>query len=83
MNQARIFAFNTKYGNYDYNNDIRYKFEDWHKSISEKINDHFGKLSDLDILDVGGNNGSELFEIFNKEHFLIASLLRPKNAASK
>lgn len=62
--QARITAFNDKYGNYDYSLDIRNKYRDWYKDIVRIINEHFPSKKSLNILDVGGNSGLELQEIF-------------------
>lgn len=67
---ARIEAFNFKYGNYEYSEDLRALFPQWGKQIYERIS----KLSpDFDskpfrVLNIGGNDGSELLSIFPDCH---------------
>lgn len=66
LENARIDAFNFKYGKYDYSEDLRALFPQWGKQIYERIS----KLSpDFDskpfrVLNLGGNDGSELLSIF-------------------
>ena len=72
MNKARIYAFDKKYGNYDYNDDLRSKYKNWHKPIQSIIQQYIGqykrKNKTLSILDVGGNVGDELIDIVNMCH---------------
>lgn len=66
LENARIDAFNSKYGNYDYMQDLRDLFPEWGKQIYERLS----KISPgfdakpFRVLDVGGNDGSELKSIF-------------------
>lgn len=66
LENARIEAFNYKYGKYDYSEDLRALFPQWGKQIYERIS----KLSSgfdsktFRVLDIGGNDGSELLSIF-------------------
>lgn len=63
---ARIEAFNRKYGNYNYSEDLRALFPQWSTQIYERL---LKLKSDFDskpfrVLDIGGNDGSELNSIF-------------------
>lgn len=66
LENARIDAFNSKYGNYDYSQDLRDLFPEWAKQIYERLS----KISPgfdtkpFRVLDIGGNDGSELQYIF-------------------
>lgn len=66
FNRARIYAFNEKYGDYDYSKDIRNHFKKWYFPIRKIIKREVGTLDELKVLDVGGNTGIELFQIFGK-----------------
>lgn len=67
LEDARIDAFNYKYGNYKYSEDLRALFPQWGKQIYERIL----KLSPgfdskpFRVLNIGGNDGSELSSIFS------------------
>jgi len=60
LESARIDAFNFKYGNYDYSEDLRDRFPQWGKQIYERIY----KLSPdfnskpFRVLNIGGNDGT-------------------------
>lgn len=64
LQQARIEAFNKKYGNYDYSQDLRAKYSEWNQAILQRIKNLHPNLNNVEILDVGGNDGSELLQIF-------------------
>lgn len=68
MNQARVYAFNRKYGKYNYEKDMRKSYKDWYKPILSIIENHFKKTEGLDIIGVGSNYGKELVDIFNGEN---------------
>lgn len=70
MEDARVEAFNVKYGNYDYSEDIRSKFPCWAKPILNIIETAFPRKKTLSVLDVGGNYGVELEQIFNTDKYL-------------
>lgn len=64
---ARIDAFNFKYGNYDYSKDLRALFPQWGTQIYErilKLNPDFDSKP-FRVLNIGGNDGSELSSIFS------------------
>lgn len=66
FNNARIAAFDEKYGNYDYSNDIRSKYKNWSKPIYDLIRQKKKKnMRNLQLIDIGGNSGQEIAEIFN------------------
>lgn len=69
MEDARVDAFNIKYGNYDYSGDIRAKFPCWAKPILNIIETAFPRRKTLNVLDVGGNYGVELEQIFNTDKY--------------
>lgn len=67
LEEARIDAFNQKYGNYDYSEDLRDRFPEWGSQIRDrilKLNPNIISPS-MRVLDVGGNDGSELLTIFH------------------
>lgn len=64
LDQARISAFNQKYGNYDYCEDLRDRFPNWSRKILNKIQEFKPDLHGATVLNVGGNDGSELQQIF-------------------
>lgn len=68
FNIARTSAFNDKYGNYDYNNDLRSKYTTWHQPIFSLIKQYFANPKRLSLLNVGGNSGREIIEIFGKRN---------------
>lgn len=80
---ARIDAFNFKYGNYEYSEDLRALFPQWGKQIYERIS----KLSpDFDskpfrVLNIGGNDGSELSSIFPDCHNASFTVVDISNSA--
>lgn len=71
MEEARIDAFNTKYGNYNYNNDLRAKFPNWATPIYQIIETAFPRKRKLSVLNVGGNYGLELTQIFSDSKYKI------------
>lgn len=70
LEEARIDAFNIKYGHYNYSEDLRSSFPNWGSQIMAKINNLnptlFQASNIVRVLDIGGNDGSELYEIFGK-----------------
>lgn len=63
---ARINAFNSKYGNYNYLEDLRDRFPQWSNQLMDrilKLKPDFASTSNR-VLDVGGNDGSELISVF-------------------
>lgn len=68
MNQARVYAFNRKYGQYNYEKDMRKGHKEWYKPILTIIENHFNKTDGLDIIGVGSNYGKELIDIFNDKN---------------
>lgn len=69
MESARIEAFNVKYGNYNYDSDIRSRFSNWADPIYEIIEQAFPRRKVLNVLDVGGNYGIELSQIFSNSKY--------------
>lgn len=63
LQQAKAYAFNKKYGNFDYEKDLRDIFPQWSKKISNKIQE-LHNVKNPKILGVGSNYGQELIEIF-------------------
>lgn len=63
LNQAKAFAFNKKYGNFDYSKDLRNSFPGWSSKIKAKIDELFNEKAPS-ILGVGSNYGQELLDIF-------------------
>ena len=43
---------------------MRRKSTSWSQDIIKKIQEHFGRINNLSILNVGGNNGLEIDDIF-------------------
>lgn len=68
MNQARVYAFNRKYGKYNYEKDMRKGYKEWYKPILTIIETHFNKIENLDIIGVGSNYGKELVDIFGDKN---------------
>lgn len=67
MDQARVYAFNEKYGDYNYDGDLRSIYQEWYLDVQTIINKNFtGDILDnkVKILDVGSNYGKELIDIF-------------------
>ncbi len=67
LNESRVYAFNQKYGQYNYKYDLRSKYENWSHDIIQIIENTFPNRNDLNLLDVGGNSGEELNEMFDKD----------------
>lgn len=68
LNQAKAYAFNKKYGNYDYSNDLRKKYPKWSQKVKAKIDELLdGQTTNKNILGIGSNYGIELQEIFGDE----------------
>ena len=63
LQQSKAYAFNKKYGNFDYDKDLRDMFPNWSKKIREKINQFIVK-DRYNVLGIGSNYGCELEEIF-------------------
>lgn len=74
MNQARGYAFNKKYGNYDYTKDLRQKYSNWFIDIRKRIDKFYGNINNLDVLGVGSNLGKELIEIFSNNKMNLSVL---------
>lgn len=66
ITNARKFAFDTKYGDYNYELDLRKKYiEDWYKPIISLLNNEgYKKMSKFKVLGAGSNSGLELIQIF-------------------
>lgn len=64
--KARAYAFNKKYGTYNYQNDYRSECPKWNIKFLKKILEYIPSLNNADVLSVGSNNGSELYQIFNE-----------------
>ena len=62
--QAREYAFNQKYGTYNYQNDYRSECPEWNSKFLKKILEYVPSLNGSTVLSVGSNNGSELYQIF-------------------
>ena len=63
LHQAKAYAFNKKYGNFNYEKDLREMFPCWSKKIKVKI-DELLKVKSPKILGVGSNYGQELIDVF-------------------
>lgn len=63
MEEAREYAFNEKYGNYDYSNDLRSIYPNWYDGIASIIKKHYNKSYSISLLDVGSNCGDEVIQI--------------------
>jgi SAM-dependent methyltransferase len=63
---AREYAFDKKYGQYDYSKDLRTHYKSiWYKEITQILNSFLGEnYQTKSVIGVGSNNGSELLEIF-------------------
>ena len=66
--KALCYAFDEKYGLYDYSFDLRKKYHDsWHEHAKDLIDDKFNSSKDLKVIGVGANYGLELIEIFGED----------------
>lgn len=64
FNSARTFAFNEKYGNYDYSFDLRSKFTKWYEPLKQLIRRYYpNNFRSLSFVDIGGNCGTEMKEL--------------------
>lgn len=64
--RAREEAFDIKYGNYNYEKDLRSRYpKEWYDPISQVIDKNFSKETEFFIIGVASNDGTELKEIFN------------------
>ena len=63
--RAREFAFDTKYGNYDYSYDLRSKYPDWSNDVSYILKKLVKNLNNKKVIGVGSNYGIELLQVFN------------------
>lgn len=62
---ARKYAFDLKYGDYDYSKDLRKKYlKVWTEPIISILQKKLGNLKNISVVGVGANNGDELIEIF-------------------
>lgn len=66
--KARNYAFNTKYGAYNYSNDYRSECPEWSSKFLSKILQYQRNLKMTEVLAVGSNNGSELYQIFGYDN---------------
>lgn len=64
--QAREYAFNKKYGTYNYQNDYRSECPTWNAKFLSKILQYKNPLDYCKVIAVGSNNGSELYQIFKE-----------------
>lgn len=63
--EARLYAFDKKYGTYSYATDYRSVCENWNRIIIDEVTKIVGNdLASKKLLAVGANNGSELAIIF-------------------
>lgn len=67
--KAREYAFNIKYGNYNYEGDLRRKYPDWYKSILYIFGELGFDIKGKRVIGVGANNGNELNEIFRSNGY--------------
>lgn len=63
MEEAREYAFNEKYGNYNYSYDLRSVYPNWYDGVSSIIKKYYNKSYSISLLDVGSNCGDEIFQI--------------------
>ncbi len=67
LKSAKKYAFNKKYGHFEYNKDLRKVSTIWAKKIKDRIVQLTNNnLNAMKIFDVGGNYGQELEDIFGK-----------------
>ena len=64
--RAREQAFEKKYGNYNYDDDLRSFYSDWTAPIHKILDDHKIKLVNKKILAVAANYGEEVIQIFRE-----------------
>lgn len=85
LEEARIDAFNKKYGNYDYSNDLRARYSTWGGQILDRILKLKPNIKSSNtsfrVLDIGGNDGSELDAIFGKCPNIAFSVVDISNVA--
>ena len=68
FDNARTYAFNEKYGDYDYEWDIRSLFPKWYEPLKNIIKCYCStSYRTLSYIDVGGNCGREMHEFFGKK----------------
>ncbi len=67
LQQAKSDAFSRKYGNFNYQEDLRDKYPSWSEKVRKKIQELLDKASAYRVLGVGANYGKELKDIFTEE----------------
>lgn len=67
LQQAKSEAFSRKYGDFNYNEDLRAKFPEWSGKIRRKIKELLECDGAYCVLGVGSNNGKELKDIFPED----------------
>lgn len=80
---ARKYAFNIKYGDYNYKYDLRNVYQDWYVPVKEIIEKYFKENSKLNVLDVGGNYGIEVQQIFGNDSRIQATVVDLSDEAIK
>ncbi len=82
LKSAKEYAFNKKYGNFEYGKDLRDKYNSWSKKIKERIQKFFDDdLNTKKILGIGSNYGKELEDIFGKNMLKHCTVLDISNDA--
>ncbi len=67
---AREYAFDFKYGNYNYQIDLRSKYKNWHSeiwNILQRFEFDKNKKETINVIGIASNCGQELKEIFSKD----------------
>ena len=83
-NEARTYAFNQKYGNYDYSKDIRNYYNNCYSQIRSLILEKIGNdLSGKSIISVASNYGIEIKKIFKDEDNVNVTALDISDVAVK
>jgi len=79
---ARKYAFNEKYGNYNYEEDMRHHYPKWATEVRNKLKD-IVDIKGKSVIGVGSNYGLELTEIFREEDNVALSVLDISDVAIK
>ena len=67
LEKAKAEAFNKKYGNFNYDEDLRDRFPNWSDNIRRKIRELLSTENINSVLGVGSNYGKEINDIFTNE----------------